>query len=119
MNATVNSKHITKREKICQRVTTHNDVTIEPEPPPRDQQDNTYNNGDLTPVCVRIIDAQEDGKGITLYDAELIDKINDGNLNLTTQSTSLLDSDMEVNIDHLSTYINVAQQCDQTKHNFD
>ena len=78
-----------------------------------------YNNGDLTPVCVRIIDAQEDGKGITLYDAELIDEINDGNLNLTTQSTSLLNSDMEVDIDHLSTYVNVAQQCDQTKHNFD
>ena len=61
----------------------------------------------------------EDERNLTSYDAELIEDFNDGPQNLSTQSDSLHESDDTIEIDKLSTFINVAQQCDHTRDIFD
>ena len=73
----------------------------------------------LSPVNVRIIDVYEDERNLMSYDAELIEEFNDGPQDLTTQSDSFHDSDKTIEIDKLSTFINVAQQFDHTRENFD
>ena len=86
-------------------------VSAEPDPIPDDITINDITDT-LTPICVRIIDFDEDKRDITFYGAELIDEINDCISHLTTQLASLVDRDKSVEIDKLSAYLNTAQQCD-------
>ena len=93
--------------------------SADPEPPPEEQQDDNTMGENLAPISVRIIDVHEENRDITSYDAELIEDINDGLSNLNTQSNGSHEPDETVEIDKLSTYLNVAQHCDNTLDTFD
>ena len=82
----------------------------QPQPPPDPNWREYFNETKLRPTCIKIINAEDNEKSITLYDAELFEGVNDSDqhIHLTKPQTEI--NLTHVNIMDISTNINLHHQ---------